>query len=111
MQNIILPQGLAFYDLRVALDGVTYILNFSWNARARSWYLDVQDSDGTPIVSGLAVVSNWPLLRRFKWNAALPGGELIATDLTGTYDAPGYTDLGTNVPLYYFTADEVAGRE
>jgi len=108
MLTITLPQGLAFYDQRVELDGTTYVLDFAWNERGRSWFLTVNTADGAPIVSGLAVVSNWPLLRRFKYKPELPGGELVAVDLTGTYDAAGYTDLGTNVQLTYFTAAEVA---
>src|SRR5690242_14218702 len=106
MQNLLLPSDTAFYDQRVELDGVTYILSFTWNARGGTngtWTLSISDAAQTPIVSGITIVSDVLLLRRYKYLGTLPLGDLMAVDLTKTIDAPGYSDLGTLVPLYYIT--------
>ena len=108
MLEIGLPTGVAFFRTRVELDGVTFLLDFAWNARLGQWLMSVYDAEAAPLVEGIGIASNWPLLRHHKWDTRMPAGELIATDLTETIEAPGYDELGTTVPLIYHTAAELA---
>lgn len=113
MLTIPLPQGSAFYSQRVELEGTTYVLEFSWNARGQlgaggCWFLSVLNQDDVVLVAGLAVVSNRPLLRRFHWIEGMPPGDLFAADLTETIPYAQYDQLGTDVRLVYFTAAEMA---
>ena len=108
-----LPQGKAFHEARLALDEVSFILEFSWNARALlgvggCWFLTVKNADGVILVAGLAIVSNRLLLDRFKYIQGMPAGDFMATDLTGTIDYAQYDQLGTDVPFVYYTAAELA---
>ena|SRR5687768_12490532 len=107
MQTIRLPTDTAFYTLRCDFEGVNFLLDFHWIARQDTWLMSIADDAGTPLVSGLTVVSNRLLLRRFRGRVGLPAGDLIAADPTREIDAPNYTQLGTDVQLVYVTATEL----
>lgn len=104
--EIATQQGLSAWTQRVELDGVAYSLEFAWNERARAWFISLAQPDGTPLLSGIKLVSNRPLLRRFRWRVGLPPGELSAIDLSGKISYAGYTDLSNGVTLTYYDASE-----
>lgn len=93
---------------RIALDGVDFRLNWRWNDRMASWYLDLFEADGTPLRLGVRVVLDWPLWGRFR-HPARPAGELLAVSLDGAAE-PEAGDLGGRVRLIYYTAAEVAAQ-
>lgn len=103
MQTIAIPQGNAFFQQRVELEGVVYVFDFAWVARARTWALSIYTDEGALVVGGVAVVANRPLLRRFHYRPGIPPGEVLFMDLTGTIDAPNFDQLGE---LVYFSAAE-----
>ncbi len=105
MLTIAIPQGSAFFQQRVELEGTNYVLDFGWNARARLWVLGVQSDEGVDALAGIAIVTNRPLLRRFH-HLAVPPGELLFLN-NGAVDAPGFDGL---TELWYFTAAEWAAR-
>lgn len=100
-------QNTPHWRQRVALDGSDYLLDFFWNARGGAWYMSLFAADETPLVQGLRLVVNRPLLRRFRATPGLPPGEFLVYDGTGKLDAPGYNDLGPTTPLVYFEASEL----
>ena len=108
MLNIPIPAGVGSFDQRLDLDGVSFVLSLKWNARANegagTWLLSLALPDGTPLADGVTVVSDWPLLHRYKADPRMPAGDFLALDLTRTVPAPGLADLGTIVPLWYFEA-------
>ena len=61
----------------VTLDDVEYLLELSWSPRCSRWYLGLKTAAGEDIVSGVAVVVDYPLLSRFG-DSRLPPGRLIA---------------------------------
>src|SRR6267378_2252895 len=69
-----LTDGTQFYTQRVVLDGVAFVLQFSWNARDSSWYLLIRDSSANPLLSRRLAVGS-TLLGRFKIQG-LPAGEI-----------------------------------
>jgi hypothetical protein len=99
---------LANYRQRTTLDGRQYVLRFRWNVRGAYWTLDVNDLDDHPIASGIKVVTGVPLLRLVT-DTRRPPGSIMAVDFTGKGEAPGLTDLGRGVVLYYFDAEELRG--
>lgn len=101
--------GTQRYSFTTQLDGVTFGLEFSWNARGEYWSFVIYDAAGNPLVRRVVRVS-WPLLARFK-NARLPRGELVAMDTSGQDLDPGLTELGdgARVQLVYLTAADLAG--
>jgi len=109
MQTIPLPTGAAFFAQRAELEGTSYILDFSWNARQAAWFMSVFTADGDPLVRGITCVSNRLLLRRYKSNVDLPPGDLMMLDPTRTIDVPDFEQFGTSVTLTYFLAEELKG--
>lgn len=86
-----------------SLDGIPYVLEFSWSRRSESWYLDLYlqtDTDPEPISTGMKLTVGWPLLMGNVLDIR-PSGELILVDTTDQGD-PGRLDLGTRCKLFYF---------
>jgi hypothetical protein len=105
MSTLTLPtrtDGTAHYSFDVLLDGAKFYFDLRWNARDGAWYMSISDRDRAPIVSGVRVVTNWPLLRRCV-DPRRPAGTIIAIDSTEEGD-PGLTDLGGRVVLTYTEA-------
>ncbi len=88
------------YDQVVELDGVSFILRFTWNYRLSAWFLSVLAADETPIASGIRIVVDELLLDSVP-GTSKPAGNLIAVDTTSNQTDPGLTDLGDNVLLFY----------
>ena len=110
MRTLAIPTtpGLAYYTQRTRLDGREYNLRFAWNQGAERWTLDILDSEDTPIVVGIKLVTNWPLLRAYQYDARVPQGDLRVTTLMPDDRPPGYHDLGIGLrcELTYFSATD-----
>lgn len=52
----------ADYRYHVVLEKISYLLRFYYNTRQESWAMDVNYSDGEPIVKSVRLVPNFPLL-------------------------------------------------
>jgi len=98
--------GVPFYKQKTRLDGVDYILWFRYSQREDRWYLSIYDAGETPILLGLKLVLNWPLLQAYRYNPLLPPGEIVAMGLTTDDSPPGLNELGEaqRVQLTYFEA-------
>ena len=106
--NIPIKRGAASWTQRMTLDGLSYSLDFAWNGRNKAWFLGILDATGVALVTSRKIVTNRPLLKRFRFVAGLPTGELFASDPTGMIEYPGYDELGVAVPLLYFEKVELA---
>lgn len=90
------------YTQRTTLDGREYQLRFDYNGREDRWYLDILTVDGQKLVTGIKLIGNWPLLRRFT-DPRLPPGNLVAVDFSPLEgEPPGFAELGRRVLLTYF---------
>lgn len=89
------------YQFNVALDGVTYGMQFTWNTRDSRWFLNLLDSSGNVLVGTIPLVLNWPLLRQYKYNTNIPAGFLYILDTNDTGQEPGRYDLGTRCLMVY----------
>lgn len=106
--NIPIKRGAASWTQRMTLDGLSYVLDFAWNGRDAAWYLGIYDASGAPLILSRKIVTNRPLLKRLRFVAGLPAGELFASDPTSAIEYPGYDELGKAVPLIYFEKVELA---
>ena len=50
------------YMYGVSLEGVSYILSFHWNQKAKQWSMDIRLEDRTEIAMGVALVPQYPML-------------------------------------------------
>jgi uncharacterized protein DUF6983 len=106
--DIPLSEGapLPFFDMQTSLESVTYTLQFKWNVRAASWYLDVLDEAGvTYLTAGLKLVADWPL-GAYRANRQPPGAFAIV-DSGGEDADPDDLSLGVRHKLVYFTSAEL----
>lgn len=106
-----------FYSQTTTLDGQDYVFRFLWNQREGTWFFSLLDADEDPIVEGLKVVVNLPLLRLVT-DERKPPGVLLAVDTTApevdrtagekvlALD-PGLEELGERVLLLYFSEAEI----
>lgn len=96
MAALLIPTspGTPYFTQKTRLDGRDFILKFSYNQREERYYLSIYDEQEEPLLMGLKLVANWPLLRRYRWNPALPPGEIWVMDLTGEGTPPTLDELG-----------------
>lgn len=85
--------------LAITLAGVQYRLKVKWNQPNQSWVLDIMDSSGNPLVTGIAVVPGTDLLAQYGYMNF--GGQLIAQTTNDPDAVPTYEDLGTTGCLYF----------
>ena len=106
--RIPLRPSLAYFTLQVPLEGVNYTLQFVWNLRESSWYMDVLDETGAiMIIGGMRLVAD--SLLGITRTGRQPQGAFIALDTTGEGVDPGLDDLGVRVKLLYYTLAELTG--
>lgn len=99
-----------FQSLRSRLDGVDYLISLTYNQRENRIYLSLADNEENPIISGIKVVANYPLLFRHRYNVQVPPGELFAFDTTPDGSPPGLGELGEGLrcQLTYLEASTMA---
>ena len=85
--------------VNVTMASVNYILTVRWNAQSSSWMIDIADSSGNPIVSGIAMVTGADLLEQFGYLNF--GGQLRAWTKDNTDAVPTFGNLGGNGNLYF----------
>jgi hypothetical protein len=90
---------------RVELEGVEYVLDVTWNARASVWTMVLCDTDERPIRAGLQLRRGVPLLRGLA-DSRRPAGELVVVGRVAEPTIDSF-EIG-DVQLVYLTATEVA---
>lgn len=90
------------------LDGVRFLLHFSWNEREGAWYVSLHDVDDNPIATGARIVANWFLFLRKVDTEVVPAGRFFVADTTGSGVDPGKDELGERVKLIYIEAEDAA---
>lgn len=92
--------GSPDFSFQIDLDKTIYGFHFLYNERTDRFSMEIQDQAGNAIVSGVAVVTNWQPLSRFK-DPALPKGLLFTMDSTGGNNEPNSVNFGDTVLLCY----------
>lgn len=97
------------YTQRLSLDGRIYQLRLVWRERVSSWYVDVRDRDGAPIIVGRRLTALWSPTQPAR---DLLRGLLLTIAPEGNEDDPGrdaFVDDGRAV--LYVPAREVPAAE
>ena len=86
----------------ITLGGVQYRLTLQYrNDPAAGWTLDIADSTGDPIISGIPLVTGADLLAQYAY---LGFGGRLRVQTTSDPDAvPTFTNLGDDGLLYWVT--------
>lgn len=96
-----------FIGLQVELTGVTFGLEFRWNARAEAWFASLFSAEGVGLIAGRRVNVGVPIWLRAP-GSAIPAGQLVAVDTSERDEEAGLSDLGRRVKLIYFEPSEFA---
>lgn len=101
---------IAFFDLQITLDEITYTLAFRWNVRLEAWFMTVLDFEGvTPLTPDIRLVVDYPLTQYISDRQ--PTGIFFAVDTEGVLGEggdPGFDDLGNRVQMHYVPLSELA---
>lgn len=100
----ITPGEIAF-SFKIDLDNRPFRLQFTWNTRLAAWKLNIQDDAGNELLNGISIYPRIKLTDRYKYNAALPQGELVAINLVDGVSNPTQDNLGRDVLLFYNEAE------
>ena len=108
MSQVTIPMSdLAEFSQSVTLDGNEYRLHFYWNGRGSFWGMDISDANGVPLLSGIRLIINFPMLLQHK-ESGLPPGQFLIVDsnLKTQNDEPGRNDftIGRKLNLVYWSA-------
>jgi hypothetical protein len=88
------------HQFSMELERVVYVFRIKWNFRAERWVMDLLAEDSTPLLTGLPLVTSWPLLAKFN-DIRLPPGELFVFDSTNLNSEPGEESFGVTHFLLY----------
>lgn len=92
--------GIAHQEMQVPIGDRVYTFELRWSVREERWYLDVYDEEHAPILTGIAIVLNFPLGARCV-SEDFWAGVLYAFDTTNGNVEPSLDDLGSRVALIY----------
>ena len=93
------------FTQEVVLDNIPFRLTFNWNTRGEYWTMSIEDRDEVKLASGIKLVMNFGLIRRYP-GRGLPPGELIAIDPSQQLEKAGRNDFLDKVKLLYVSEDE-----
>lgn len=95
------------FDIELANE--LFRLEFSWNAREKSWYMNIQDQNENNILTGIKMVIKYKLLEQYRAYADLPDGDFILWDLEQNPITGGVTfeKLGKRYQLLFFSQEEI----
>lgn len=97
-----IPLSATPQNFGVSISGVSYSLRFSYcEADEGGWLLDLSDSSGNSLVSGVPLVTGADLLAQYSYLGI--GASLYVAGDGGSSDVPTFANLGTTTHLYVVT--------
>lgn len=81
------------------LVGTEYSMKLRWNGAASCWMLDIADSTGNPLVSGIPMITGADLLEQYRY-LGIAGQLFVQTD-NDTDAVPTQANLGLNGHLFF----------
>lgn len=99
MTNYVVPTLPTNQLLTIDLAGTTYQLLFLWNGKSNCWVMDVLDSAGNPIVTGIPLITGADLLEQYHYLGI--GGSLLCQTIGDIDSVPTYENFGTTGILYF----------
>lgn len=103
MTSYLIPLTPQSQTLTVNLLGVRYQMSVVYGNAAKTWFLSISDSTGTPLIQSLPLVCGQDLLSQFKHLGI--GGQLWVIDPSNPTVPPTYQSLGVTSNLYFTVED------
>jgi hypothetical protein len=96
-----IPLSAEPQTFNISIAGTTYALTVRWNVPNASWVIDIANSSGSPILSGIPMVTGADLLEQFQYLGF--GFQLVCQTDNSPDTVPTFDDLGTTAHLYALT--------
>lgn len=94
------------FEEQITLSGSIFLLKFIWNSLNEFWTMDIRDRDEIPIVLGIKVVPNYPLLQDYT-DVRLPHGEIVCQNIVKSPDPIERFDIGQKFLMIYYEPGEL----
>ena len=91
---------------QIELDGVIFVLEFTWNALNEFWVMNIFNRDEVPIIYGIKIVPTFPLLAPYTV-LGKPVGEIVCQNIVGGNDIIGRFDMSQKFELVYYSEGEL----
>lgn len=92
--------NLPWFTQPVTFSGVTYTLEFQYNARESRWFMDVLDVSEAPILLGIPLNIKRDLTGQYG-SYALPKGMFFCRDDSGANQPPTFTSFSVDHVLLF----------
>ena len=106
MEIIPFQNDLPSFSEEVTIDGIPYILDFSWNSRGEFWSMSIYNRDQTPLILGVKLVLFFGLINKFV-DIGLPPGDIYVVDPSGNTEKLNQNDFETRAYLIYLSENEI----
>jgi hypothetical protein len=92
------------YYVQAVLDGVLYYLHLSWNSEGEFWTFGIETYLKEPLLSGLRIQPNYPLISRY-FQPGFPPGEIVVVSDADTVGQSDFVDAFAS--MVYVTEEEL----
>lgn len=94
------------WNQQITLGDRSFFLEFTWNALNEFWTMDIYDIEKDPIIYGIKLVSNYPLLSPYI-TTRKPKGEIICQNIVEGESIIKRFDMSQKFELIYYTEQEI----
>lgn len=105
MQIIPFKEPSSFRE-QITLDGVIFVLDFAWNALNEFWTMSIFNRDVVPLIYGIKLVPNFPLLSQYIVDGK-PAGEIVCQNIVAGLNIIRRFDMSQKFELIYYSAGEL----
>ncbi|MDF3793519.1 hypothetical protein P3S48_22845, partial [Enterobacter hormaechei] len=91
--------------LQAVFDDTPVTLRLRWNERFGFWSLGIYDRESLPIITGVKLVQNYPLLKNFSFDNF--SGDIYFIRTYGEKVRPDIDSIGGDHLLVYATKEEI----
>lgn len=105
MTPINFQAGYTDQTIQAVFDNYPVSLRLRWNERFGFWSIGIYDRESSPIITGIKLVQNYPLLSKFKIDSFT--GDLYFIRTYGEKSRPDIDSVGGDHILVYATKEEI----
>lgn len=92
--------------MQITLSSEIFVLEFTWNSLNEFWVMDIFNRDELPIIYGIVIVPDYPLLQAFQVDGK-PKGEIICQNIVNGDDVIRRFDMSQKFELVYYEVGEL----
>lgn len=87
--------------IKTEINGLEYGMFFRWNKASNCWIMDISNSDDTPLLSGVPLITGADLLEQFEYLGL--GVKMVALTIGDIDAVPTFDNAGVEGKLFFAT--------